>query len=210
MKTAQCAAAVFSQHSAHPKEVHTRQTVVIKKRNNASLIIMNYNKNNCVFQQLTDHFRQLWGRCFGGVHDIFEAVFTFQQWTFDIDLYLFVAWAQNNSIQLTNQISKIYVTWIKDCKCRCNGLITGHDSTTKVQDIEEKTTIAQFSKPGKLSATINTANVTEQDKGKHRLYILTQGDGQQVQTIIASKTKQVCTQKREVSVKHDRNTVSTK
>lgn len=183
---------------------------------------MNYNKNNCVFQQLTDHFRQLWGRCFGGVHDIFEAVFSFQQWTFDIDLYLFVAWAQNNSFQLTNQISKIYVTWIKDCKCRCNGLITGHDSTTKVQTkislkggkmlqkrsqgwpnkhIEEKTTVAQFSKPGKLSATTNTANVTEQDKRKHRLYILTQGDGQQVQTIIASKTKQVCTQKREVSVK---------
>lgn len=76
--------------------------------------------------------------------------------------------------------------------------------------IEEKTTGAQFSKPGKLSATTDTANVTEQDKGKRRLYILTQGDGQQVQTINASKTKQVCTQKREVSVKHDRNTVSTK
>lgn len=62
--------------------------------------------------------------------------------------------------------------------------------------IEEKTTVAQFSKPGKLSATTDTANVTEQDKGKRRLYILTQGDGQQVQTINASKTKQVCTQKK--------------
>lgn len=41
--------------------------------------------------------------------------------------------------------------------------------------IEEKTTVAQFSKPGNLSATTDTANVTEQDKGKHRLYILTQG-----------------------------------
>lgn len=136
------------------REVHTRQSVVIRKWV-ISLLIMNDNneKKHFVFQQLTHHSRNLWGRYFqNGIQNIFDASFFFcssKQIRFDAadqstsmsrGLKILSAAAMASSQHMTQQ-----------------NYLSREEKCSKKKRWRNKTTCAQFCEPGKRNDGWNLA-----------------------------------------------------